>query len=144
MRIRKQAPLTGEAPFCPIELSDVVVAIGHLGWATPRQDRYEIRRTAWWKWPILLLWGWFIRWQLPHNERVKRFFEVEHWLEASIDETGGHRVLTLRGRAGLRDRRKIERLCESLARGRRWLTPDAMVAEQGGEGADQVAAGAQA
>jgi hypothetical protein len=129
MRVNKHVPLTTEAKFAPIGLSDVVVAMGHLGWSTPRQDRYLVRRTAWYKYPIWLLGGPIVRAQMRHNERVRRYFQAVHWLEASIDTEGESRSLKLHGKASIRDARKINDICDAFQRGLRWLTKDGPLPE---------------
>lgn len=122
MRFNKEVTLTGEAPICPIELSDLVVGMNHLGWAPQSHDRFVLRKSSPLWWVLYLLGGRIIRLQFRHSQRVQQALKGQYWIEAKIDESGGQRTLALDGRTPFSERRKIEALLEALHQGRRWLT----------------------
>lgn len=122
MRFNKQVALTGEAPICPIELSDLVVGMNHLGWAPLSHDRFVLRKRSPFFWPLWILGETLLRLPISPTRKIKRALDVTYWIEAEIDDSGSQRTLALHGRAPLSERRKIEALMDALHRGRRWLT----------------------
>jgi hypothetical protein len=118
MRFNKRVALSGEAPICPIELSDLVVGMNHLGWAPLSHGRFVLRRNSPLSWPQRVL----NRFTSGRDQDGTRRPHVSYWLEAEIDDSGGQRTLALHGRVPLSDRRKIDALMDALRQGRRWLT----------------------
>jgi hypothetical protein len=122
MRFDKQVELTGQAPVCPIELSDLVVGMNHLGWSPLSHEHYVLRRRSPFFWPLWILGETLLRLPISPSKKLKRALDVTYEVEARIDESGSQRTLHLHGRAPLSERRKLDGLLEALHRGRRWLT----------------------
>jgi hypothetical protein len=122
MRFNKQVALTGDAPICPIELSDLVVGLNHLGWSPLSHDRFMLRKLSPLFWPVWLLVQNLLHVAARPSRRTKRQFNVRYWLEAEINESGDGRTLAVHGRVPLSERRKLDALLEALSQGRRWLS----------------------
>ncbi|HZU61618.1 MAG TPA: hypothetical protein VE983_11665 [Solirubrobacteraceae bacterium] len=122
MRFNKRVALTGQAPICPIELSDLVVGMNHLGWAPVSPQRFVLRRSSPFVRPVRVLRQALLRIRGVPDQEVKRGSVVSHWIEAEVDESSDQRTLVLHGRIPLSERRKLDALLEALQQGRRWLT----------------------